>query len=275
LLDYHIHTHFCGHAVGSMEEYVTRALELGFGEFGFSCHFPYPEGYVFLVPDCVIPQEIFGEYLKEALRLREKYSGRIKIRIGAEFDYLGPDTSFHPLETARYLNLDYCIASVHIVDGIVVDYSPEMLRSSLAGYDGGIDRLYERYYETLLLVAAPGYCTTIGHFDLVKKFNAFPDLAPSKNHSSLADKVLDLLAQGRTVIEINTSGWDKPCREQYPSLDILERAVARGIIITAGSDAHSPEEVGRHFDRLRTILGQLGVRQLARFEKLKALPVDI
>ena len=70
-------------------------------------------------------------------------------------------------------------------------------------------------------------------------------------------------------MEINTSGWDKPCAEQYPSLEILRRAVGRGIAITAGSDAHAPEEVGRKFGSLRALLDKLGVNTLARFENLE------
>jgi len=275
LIDYHVHTRYCGHATGSMEQYVERALELGLDELGFSGHFFYPKGYAFPVTDCVIPEELFGEYLKKAARLRKKYSGRLSVKIGAEFDYLGPGCSFHPIEVSRKLDLDFCIASVHIVDNLVVDYTPELLSSGLESYEGGIDCLYERYYEALRQVAAPGYCNIVGHFDLIKKFKTFTGLAPHKDHNALIDKVLDLVAGGMTAIEINTAGWDKPCSEQYPALDILERAVARGIRVTAGSDAHSPQEVGRHFDRLRSLFSHLGIKKLTRFEKLEPLPYDL
>jgi len=275
LFDYHVHTPLCGHATGRLEEYVQRAIELGLEELGFSGHYPYPPSFKPPVDNCVIPQQRFGEYLSEVSHLRELYSDRIKIRAGAEFDYLGPGRSFHPLETARELGLDFCIASVHIVDGVVVDYTPELLRSQLDRFQGGIDGVYQRYYEALGEIAAGGYCCILGHFDLVKKFNTLPGLAPGGDHSRLVERVLDLIADSGMVLEINTSGWDKPCQEQYPSLEILRRAVARGIGLTVGSDAHSPREVGRHFDRLADVLESLGVNQLVRFEKLEALPYDL
>ncbi|MEA2064014.1 MAG: PHP-associated domain-containing protein, partial [Gemmatimonadota bacterium] len=73
----------------------------------------------------------------------------------------------------------------------------------------------------------------------------------------------------------NTAGWDKPCGEQYPALEIIRRAVDKGVRITAGSDAHAPEEVGRYFGRLKAILGQVGVTRLVGFEKLEAVEIEL
>src|SRR5688572_22599887 len=38
LVDYHVHTARCGHAVGAMERYVEHAIESGLTEVGFSDH---------------------------------------------------------------------------------------------------------------------------------------------------------------------------------------------------------------------------------------------
>ncbi len=271
-IDYHTHTQYCGHARGTMEQYVRRAVELGLEELGFSCHYPSPPGYDYPLPDCLIPRELFPVYLDEARRLRDEFAGRIRIRIGAEFDYLGPAVSCHPLETARGLGLDYCIASVHIVDEVVIDYTPEHLRAALQSYPGGIDRLCERYYECLAELAEPGCCSIIGHFDLVKKFNHQRDLRPARDLTAVVDRALDRIAASGAAIEINTSGWDKPCREQYPAEPILRRALARGIPITAGSDSHAPEEVGRHQPRLAELLKRLGIKELVGFEQRELRP---
>ncbi len=40
LVDYHLHTPRCGHAAGRLEDYVSKALELGLKEIGFADHFP-------------------------------------------------------------------------------------------------------------------------------------------------------------------------------------------------------------------------------------------
>ncbi len=269
MIDFHIHTSLCGHASGTMEQYVLHALETGLDEIGFSGHYPYPENMPNPLPDCVIPACQFDSYLAEARRLQNKYATRLAVRIGAEFDYLGPEISYHPLEVSRALSLDFCLCSVHLVDGVTIDHSPGELRKAAAEFPGGIDGLYRRYWETVLEICRPGWCTTLGHLDLIKKFSNEPDLCCSSQPAELIGRVLDSIAGAGLVLEINSSGWDKPCAEQYPSLEILRGAVRRGIAITAGSDAHAPGEVGRKFSGLSTLLNQLGVSSLARFENLE------
>ncbi|MCE5272458.1 histidinol-phosphatase HisJ [bacterium] len=271
MLDYHIHTRYCGHAWGEMEQYVEHALAVGLDEMGFSCHYPYPAGFEEPAPNCSIPAGLFDEYLDSARELRERYRGRITIRLASEFDYLGPEWPVHPLAEAERLGLDYCLASLHLVEGVVVDYNPELLLKGMRQKGWDMDDLYERYWTTLLELARPGYCTTVGHLDLVKKLaGAEPALTPKRDHSALVLRVLDALAASGTAMEINTSGWDKPCAEQYPSEWIVVAAASRGVPITVGSDSHRPEEVGRKFDRLAALLERTGVRQLVRFEGRRA-----
>lgn len=88
LPDLHVHTHYCGHAEGTMEESVLAAIRLGLAEVGFTGHFPYPQGFIEPVPDCVIPEENFPQFVDEVLRLRGVYNDRIKICLAAEVDYL-------------------------------------------------------------------------------------------------------------------------------------------------------------------------------------------
>ena len=41
--NYHTHTYLCKHAVGTIEDYIKRAIDLGYEELGFSDHFPFPK----------------------------------------------------------------------------------------------------------------------------------------------------------------------------------------------------------------------------------------
>ena len=40
LVDYHIHTKLCGHAIGEPEDYVREAVRRGLPEIGFADHMP-------------------------------------------------------------------------------------------------------------------------------------------------------------------------------------------------------------------------------------------
>ena len=42
--NYHTHTARCGHAIGTDEEYVLKAIEIGVKELGFSDHVPFKNG---------------------------------------------------------------------------------------------------------------------------------------------------------------------------------------------------------------------------------------
>jgi len=42
IVDYHMHTPLCKHAVGEPEAYAARAIERGIEEIGFSDHCPMP-----------------------------------------------------------------------------------------------------------------------------------------------------------------------------------------------------------------------------------------
>lgn len=104
LPDLHVHTHYCGHAEGTMEESVQAAIRSGLAEVGFAGHFPYPQDFIELVSDCVIPEEHFPQFVDEVLRLRRGYDDRLKITLAAEKGIeitLGSD-AHRPGEVGRY-----------------------------------------------------------------------------------------------------------------------------------------------------------------------------
>ncbi|MBU3957991.1 MAG: hypothetical protein KKB25_02865 [Nanoarchaeota archaeon] len=84
----------------------------------------------------------------------------------------------------------------------------------------------------------------------------------------LLEKLLSLLEKKGMCIEVNASGLDK-CKEQYPSKKILEMCFGLGIPITLGSDAHSPDAVGKHFKEIIDLIKSDGYDKIAVFEGRK------
>ena len=81
------------------------------------------------------------------------------------------------------------------------------------------------------------------------------------------EHILDLIKANDLVLEINTGGIDRTTtQEPYPSFEILQRAVHKGIEITLGSDAHRPEEIGRYFEQILKLVKGLGWNQVVTFE---------
>lgn len=264
-VDYHIHTYYCGHAHGLMQEYVERGVEIGLKEVGFSGHHYYPEGFQPQREGCVISEKNYQRYLNEAIRLREIYKDKIKVRIGAEIDYLEGFTSQLPsfLEKFPY---DFIISSCHYIDGVIIDYNEKLSLENLAVF-GDADNMYKRYYETLLNMVKAKLCDVVGHFDLVKKFKTTRRLRSNSDFTDIIDEITDLIKEQGMVVEVNTSGLERGCNEPYPSFEILKLMKDKGISITLGSDSHRYSHVGRRFKEVIKELKNIGFTEVTIFER--------
>jgi histidinol-phosphatase (PHP family) len=246
-----------------MEETVREAIDKGLPVIGFSDHFPYPEGYVEPAPNCVIPDEAaFRAYAGEVRRLQSAYADRISIRFAAEVDHLDVRTADQAAMLSKY-RFDYVIGSVHIVGGVAIDYRAETLEASLEKF-GGVDRLWEAYWDALEGLIRGGGCQVIGHMDVLRKFGNF---LPGKSQAGRAESLLRLIKRNGLTLEVNTGGIDRASdRQCYPSPEILKLASAVGVDISLGSDAHAPKDVGRYFGETVVQLRSLGWTQSASFE---------
>jgi len=263
LPDLHIHTPFCGHARGTMEESVQNAIRLGCKAIGFAGHFPYPPGFNEPFHDCVIPKDRFPNYVEEVHRLQKMYRDRIAILLAAEIDYFKGYTD-QTEAMCRDYSFDYIIGSVHFVEGVAIDHSEDMLQAHLEEL-GGIRGLWEKYWQCMENLIDWEMCDVVAHFDLPQKFvrsQCIPDF------TERVDSLLKKIRDRDLVLEVNTGGIDRSLhQETYPSLPILRMAVEKGIEITLGSDAHAPEEVGRHFRKTEELLKSLGWKKVVFFEK--------
>ena len=77
--DYHTHSYHCNHAIGEMEEYIQRAIQLNLPEVGLSDHFP-----MYLLPKkfhrSAMKKEILNGYISETKELKEKFQSKIIIK---------------------------------------------------------------------------------------------------------------------------------------------------------------------------------------------------
>ena len=257
LVDYHVHTARCGHATGSMEEYIERALDLGLGEIGFSDHL-----HLYFLPrdrrdrSLAMDEDELPEYVESVLRLRERHP-RIRVRLGVEADYFPGRED----DLRRILELypwDYVYGSVHFIGDWGFD-DPKYV-DRYAEWD--IDDLYRRYFELVKGAAASGLFDVIGHLDVIKKFGH----RPKGDTSRLYAEVASALRAGGVCIEVSTAGLRKPVGEIYPGPALLAECARHQVPVTLGSDAHRPSEVGIYFDRSLDALRAAGYREIVRFE---------
>ncbi len=244
-----------------MEETVLKSIEKGFDEIGFTGHLPYPPGFVEPAPDCVIPMDLYPDYIDEVKRLQKQYRDQIYINLAVEIDYLGEYADW-TAEQIRKHSYAYVIGSMHIIDGVALDYEENVLKIDLDKL-GGVEGLWERYYNTMEKLIGSDLCRIIGHFDLPKKFSV---TQTQKDFSEHITYLMELIRDKDMAVEINTGGRERSYpKEFYPSKAILKLAMDRKVDITLGSDAHAPEDVGRYFSEATELIRSLGWKWTVRF----------
>ena len=73
------------------------------------------------------------------------------------------------------------------------------------------------------------------------------------------------------TVEINTSGYDYPAGETYPSPDYLKILREYNVPVTLGSDSHKPSHVGRHFEKAVGVLREAGYDEIAFYRQRKRI----
>jgi len=269
-MKFDLHTHHlrCGHAVGTIEDYIKAAIDAGLQAIGISDHSPYfasekdqPE------PGIAMPKSEFGAYVDEVLRLKAKYDGRIEVLLGVESDFFPEHLDVYREAYAPY-PFDYIIGSVHRTKGVSI-----FNRGRWKGLSP--ERQIEEkvhYYELIAESARSGVFQIMGHIDAMKGYYpAFSRIAAQE----AIDGALRIIGEAGIAVEINTSGGTKDCGGWYPSDDILERALFFGVPVTFGSDAHTVSRVAEDWDAVRRRLKEIGFKEWVFFRQKMPVAVPL
>ncbi len=267
MIDYHLHTPLCRHALGAPADYLEAARGKGLREIGFADH--YPLGLLGVKPHAEVtmsPEEL-PQYVSEikALAAGEK---EIRVKLGAEVDYLPGKEK----ELARLLArepFDYVIGSIHFMDDW--DFTHPYFAARFEEAD--LEAVYRRYFELLWQACRSGLFDIIGHIDVIKKFGY--RLPPAALEPYL-QRTARILKECGLCYELNSAGRAAPAAEFYPGRRLLELCCREGVPVTLGSDAHAPDQVGRYFDEALQLLQEVGYRELAVFtaRQRSFIPLD-
>jgi len=267
LVDLHNHTELCGHARGDMEEYVRAAIEKEIKIFGFADHSPW------MLQDNIKMALSYDEvpvYVSRVNALKEHYSPgnnpEMQIQLGMEMDFI-PERIAKVVECFAEYEFDYTIGSVHYIGTWGFDQVEQIAQFERRS----IREIYEHYFSLVKQLIQCGLFDIVGHLDLIKKFGYYPE----NGWDDIQEDVARVLGGSNMVVELNTSGMDKPVREFYPGADFLRRLKKYGVPVTLGSDAHSPFEVGRYFDIAVELLKEIGYTEIMSFEKRKRKPLPL
>jgi histidinol-phosphatase (PHP family) len=158
---------------------------------------------------------------------------------------------------------DYVVGSVHFLRDEAVDMRGgdwDVWRS------GDPEKVWARYFETLGEAARTGMFDILAHPDLVKVWGGDAP-APEGDLRRFYELAMDGIADSDVAVEVSTAGLRKPVREMYPAAPFLEMCLEAGRPVALSSDAHLPEHLGHEYDRAVNWLAEIGVSELAVFER--------
>lgn len=254
---------FCHHASDTLEQIVQEYIRRGFPWVGITEHVPaiseallYPDQRAAgLTPAFLYDR--FARYMQECRRLQAKYADRISIFAAMEIEtYSGYDT-FIP-QLVESFRPDYLVGSVHFVDDMGFDYSPEQYALAAAAA-GGIDALYCRYFDQqheMITLLKPA---VVGHFDLIRIFD--PHYRDRLAQPAIMERIrrnLSLIRDLDLILDFNLRSLLKGASEPYISLPILKIAGEMGIAVVPGDDSHGLDSVAANMERGIAILAELG-----------------
>lgn len=245
--DGHIHTRLCNHAIGEMEEYVLAAIHHRLREI---CFLEHMETGVNYFQKSWLSDQDFDLYFREGKRLQRKYAQDIRIHLGVELGYNRTHLN-EILRRVQKYQWDRIGISCHF---LAYDDSPIYLNllsrqedNIIRAREIGTDRILTDYFTNLTEAVdnLPG--SVLCHLDAALRH--LPEIELTENHYAQIRTLLATVKRNGMSMEINTSGIslrNKP----FPAPEIVAAAIEMEIPLTAGSDAHHPEDVGRHFQTL-------------------------
>jgi histidinol-phosphatase (PHP family) len=118
----------------------------------------------------------------------------------------------------------------------------------------GADTVISAYFDALIEAVATLPCDVLCHLDAALRH--LPGACFHDGHRRQILQLLDAMRANDVALEINTSGFDYR-GSAFPAPWIITEALRRGIRLQAGSDAHQPGDVGRHFAQLPQLLEAL------------------
>jgi len=257
--DLHTHHERCGHAVGTIRDYVEAGIRNGLSVIGISDHSPYFGSKVeHEQPGIAMAKKEFARYVEEVLKLKEEYSGKIDVLLGVESDFFPEHANLYKTIYDKY-PFDYIIGSVHLSSGVSIFNKKRFVGLS----DKEKIAHKEQYYALIEQSARSGMFQILGHIDAMRAYYpSFTDIP-----TDAVERTLKVIGEQDVAIEINTSGKMKDCGGWYPVDAILERALHYGVKVTFGSDAHIAGRVGDDWELVAKKLKEIGYKEWVYFKQ--------
>ena len=228
---------------------VEAALEKGLHQINFTDHMPMPFSTRYAMDVDQLPN-----YRKEIQGLAKRFAPKIRITMGLEMEYL---PQFHEwVQAIAEEDWETRLLSVHTLvkspgnHCLINGTEAEFLTGLNALFNGDIKSMCRAYYKNIQSGIKTQLFQTLAHLDVFEKHNVHNRFFDSHAqwYQDLVMETLELAAENKMNMEINTAGMGHPIQRPYPAPWIITNAKEKGIQLILGSDAHAPESLGQYFN---------------------------
>lgn len=257
--DFHLHTSFSSDSQEKAEIQIQQAIRLGMTHICITDHqdFDFPQKYSMTYQFDTVP------YFETLKQLQKQFQEQINLNIGVELGLkLGLSEKLKNY-TQKY-PFDFVIGSLHLVNDVDI-MAPEYFEKKTQ------QEAYREYFETLYANLNNDIdIDVVGHIDYVVRYGSRSTPCNYKDYWEILDAILKLAIDKNWGIECNTGGFRAGLNTPNPNPLILKHyRELGGEILTIGSDAHTHNYVGSHFEQLTDLLKACGFRYYTIFKNRK------
>lgn len=265
MYDFHIHSEHSIDSIASMEDMALAAISQNFKSICFTDHVDFDSTDQRID---VSFREI--DYFRNIKQVKYKYARDIEILSGVEI-------GMQPHLFQRYNHFinnnqfDFVLMSFHSIDG------RDIRRSNLLSNSDPIQLLESYYNNMLVCIRDYNNFDVIGNFDYIDRYLLKHSKIPRyTDFYPIIREILKLIIDNGKGIELNTAGMIHGLDSFHPKVEILNLyKQLGGEIITIGSNAHRPEDVGYQYRPAERLLRDLGFKYIHLFKERKKFPINI
>ncbi len=187
------------------------------------------------------------------------------LKLGIEADFL-PGKEEETAELLDGRDWDYVLGSLHFLRDEALDLKEGQWAEFDIWRSNDPEQVWARYFETLGEAARSGLFDVLSHPDYVKMWGQGAPM-PDGDLRRFYERAMEGIEASDVAIEVSTAGLRKPVGEIYPARGLLELCLEVGRPVALSSDAHVPGHLGWEYERAVEWLGDIGVEEIAVFDR--------
>ena len=222
-IEYNLHSHnyLCGHARGTVSDYVSEACRNHMKCIGISDHIGQPGHF-----NPYVKFEDFDQkYLSQFAVAERDFGDKIKICVGGEIEYTPENIGYYEKLLTK---LDYLILGQH-----VFRHNGKTLNSF---FDGNTEDKVLSYIKQVKEGVSTGLFAILGHPDVILSAG----IVPTDNIKTAFSDLIKTVRNKGVLVELNANGirnngfW-------YPSDMLIDACTETDAKVVISSDCHNPE----------------------------------